>query len=319
MATAYLFPGQGSHYVGMGRELYDREPVARAVFAEADAQLGFPLSQLCFDGPEEALTDTAVQQPALFTTGLAAWATIHSRWVGAPSLDSDPALMAAPDFLAGHSLGEITALTAAGAITFADGLALVRRRGELMKLAGERQPGGMAAVLGLDAPEVRDICARAATETGQVVQIANDNCPGQIVISGHEEALAQAMALLSEAGARKVVRLPITIAAHSPLMASVADEFAAAIDATPMVDARVPVVANVSAAPICTPDEIRAELKAQLTSPVRWTESIRFLAGQGVDSYVEVGPGDVLLGLVKRIDRGASRLKIDTGGTNGAA
>ena len=296
MPTAVLFPGQGSQFVGMGRDLYDREPVARALFDEADALLGFALSKLCFEGPEEALTDTAVQQPALFTTSLAAWAILQQR---------DAA------YVAGHSLGEFSALAAAGALTFADGLALVRRRGELMKLAGECRPGGMAAVLGLDAAPVAEQCARATAEIGHYVGIANDNCPGQIVISGHLAALARAMALLSDAGARKVVRLPISIAAHTPLMASVADEFAAAVDATALAEARIPLIANVSARPICAPDDIRAELKAQLTSPVAWTDSVRFLAEQGVDTYMEVGPGDVLLGLVKRIDRAAQRVKFE--------
>ena len=301
MSTAFLFPGQGSQFVGMGRELVDREPVARALFDEADSRLGFPLSRICFEGPEEALTDTVVQQPALFTTSLAAWAVLSERG------QADAA------YLAGHSLGEFSALAAAGALRFADGLALVRRRGELMKLAGERQPGGMAAILGLDAAPVAELCATAAAETGRYVGVANDNCPGQVVITGDETALARAMTLLGQAGARKVVRLPISIAAHSPLMDSVGGEFAAAVRAAPLVTARIPVVANVTARPITTPDEIRAELTAQLTAPVRWTESVRHLGALGVDAYVEVGPGDVLLGLVKRIDRAATRTKFDPG------
>lgn len=299
MSTAILFPGQGSQSVGMGRELYDRELVARALFDEADERLGFALSRLCFEGPEDALTDTAVQQPALFTTSLAAWAVLRQRG------EAEAA------YVAGHSLGEFSALAAAGALSFADGLALVRRRGELMKLAGERRPGGMAAVLGLDAEVVAELCARAAAEAGQYVGIANDNCPGQIVVSGHEAALAPALESLAAAGARKVVRLPISIAAHTPLMGSVADEFAAAVDATPVSEARIPAIANVTARPISTPDEIRAEFKAQLTSPVAWTDSIRYLGERGIDTYLEIGPGDILLGLVKRIDRGAQRVKFE--------
>jgi [acyl-carrier-protein] S-malonyltransferase len=299
MATAFLFPGQGSQFVGMGRDLYDREPAARALFDEADERLGFDLSRRCFNGPEEALTDTAVQQPALFTTSLAAWTVIQQRGAAEAA------------YLAGHSLGEFSALAAAGAFSFADGLALVRRRGELMKLAGQRRPGGMAAVLGLDAALVADLCARAAAETGEYVGLANDNCPGQIVISGHQTALARALELLTAAGARKLVRLPISIAAHTPLMDSVAEEFAAAVDAVPLNEARVPVVANTTAQPIHTPDQIRAELKAQLTAPVAWTATINYLAAQGVATYVEVGPGDVLLGLVKRIHREAERVKFE--------
>jgi [acyl-carrier-protein] S-malonyltransferase len=299
MSTACLFPGQGSQFVGMGRELVAQEPAARAVFDEADSLLGFALSRICFDGPEEALTDTAVQQPALYTTSLAAWTVLLARGDVHPT------------YLAGHSLGEISALAAAGALSFAGGLVLVRRRGELMKLAGERRPGGMAAVLGLDAAPVAGVCAKVAAETGRFVGVANDNCPGQIVITGDVTALAEAVDRLSKAGARKMVRLPITIAAHSPLMNSVSEEFAAAVDEASWSDARIPVIANVTARPISAPEEMRAELKAQLTSPVAWTDSIRFLSAARVDTYLEVGPGDVLLGLVKRIDRSAGRVKFE--------
>lgn len=281
----------------MGHDFYMRSPEARAVFDQADAQLGFALSTLCFDGPEDALTDTINQQPALFVTSLAAWQTMQAQGWELPA------------FMAGHSLGEFSALVAAGSIAFADGLKLVRRRGELMKQAGEREPGAMAAVLALETAVVHNLCRQASEETGQVVQLANDNCPGQLVISGDKTALTRAMVLAQEAGARKVVQLPITIAAHSPLMASVAAEFAQVVDETPVHPPKIPVIGNVTAQPLLTAEAVRAEVKAQLTSPVAWTDSINYMAAQGVAAFVEVGAGDVLLGLVKRINRRAQRIK----------
>jgi [acyl-carrier-protein] S-malonyltransferase len=295
VGVAFLFPGQGSQHVGMGLELFQAQPVSRAVFDQADEQLGFSLSDLCFNGPEEELTDTINQQPALLVVSIAA---LRAMQAGGS---------ADPDFVAGHSLGEFSALVAAGSLTFAGGLALVRRRGELMKEAGERQPGAMAAVLALEPAQVVDICAEAAEKTGRPLQLANDNCPGQLVISGDQTAVAEAMTLAQAAGARKVVQLPISIAAHSELMRSAAHEFALAVDDTPISPPRMPVIGNVSAQPLTTPAAIRAELKAQLTAPVRWTESMSYLVQQGVDTVYEVGPGDVLLGLMKRIDRSVNR------------
>jgi [acyl-carrier-protein] S-malonyltransferase len=216
-----------------------------------------------------------------------------------------------PEYAAGHSLGEFSALAAAGSLSFADGLALVRRRGELMKAAGEMQPGGMAAVLGLDADVIAPLCREAAETTGQPVQVANDNCPGQVVISGHQFALEEAVKRIEAAGARKIVRLPITIAAHSALMLPAAEAFGEAIGVTSITAPTIPVIANVSARPLTTAADIRTELKAQLTSPVAWTDSINYLGRQGVDTFVEVGPGDVLLGLVKRINRQARRVKFE--------
>ena len=304
MSTAFLFPGQGSQHVGMGLELYQQLPTARAVFDQADAQLGFALSALCFEGPEEQLTDTINQQPALFVASMAMW-----QAMGDDPLGPDGNGWPKPAFVAGHSLGEFSALAAAGALSFSDGLKLVRRRGELMKAAGECEPGAMAAILALDVRAVENICNQASELTGRPVQVANDNCPGQVVISGDDVALPKAMELAQVAGARKVVKLPITIAAHSSLMVSAAAEFAQMVDETPIQPPRVPVIANVTAEPLVTPAAIREELKAQLTSAVAWTASINYLIQQGVDTFVEVGPGDVLLGLVKRIDRKAKRMK----------
>ena len=299
--TAFLFPGQGSQTVGMGRELAEASVKARDIFAEADELLGFKLSELCWDGPEDILNDTYNTQPALFTCSIAALHCVEE-------LVSDYT----PAYAAGHSLGEITALVAAQALEFEDGLELVRERGRLMKLADQRQPGGMAAVLGLDTPQLAEICAAASSGEDNVVQVANDNCPGQVVISGHETALETAMAVAKETGARRVVRLPISIAAHSPLMVSVADEYQQAVDRMPFVVPVSTVIANSTVTPLTDSNQIRNELHGQLTRPVRWTETIQYLREQGVSNFVEVGPGDILTGLVKRIDRSTNRFSAGT-------
>ena len=298
-AIAWQFPGQGSQFVGMGQDLVGAFPEAADIFRAADDILGFPLSRLCFEGPEADLTDTINAQPAIFVHSAAVLAVLRHRGNGM-----------LPAFVAGHSLGEYSALYAAGALEFADALRLVRERGRLMKLAGERQPGGMAAVLGLDLDTVRDICERARAETSSPVQVANDNCPGQVVISGALPGLERAMTLAQSAGARKVVRLAVSIAAHSPLMQVVQDEFAAAVRATPMRAPQVPVVMNATARPTTDVTEIRERLVAQLTSPVRWTDSVRFMRDQGVDTLMEIGPGDVLTKLARRIDRGLQRITL---------
>lgn len=290
--VAVVFPGQGSQWVGMGQDLVQVYPAAKETFAEADECLGFALSRLCFEGPEEALNDTLNTQPAIFTTSLAVWRTLHrAGWAVHPA------------FAAGHSLGEYSALVAAGALTFADGLRLVRERGRLMKLAGERNPGGMAAILQLDAETLTDICRQASQTTGKVVQVANYNSPGQVVISGDQSALEQAMRLAQAAGARRVTRLAVSIASHSLLMAVVSDEFRRAVDTTPLEQPQLPVVANVTARPLSGVENIRRELVAQLTSSVRWVESVQYMAEQGVTRFIEVGPKEVLTGLIPRINK----------------
>ena len=297
-ATAFLFPGQGSQFVGMGRALADQHAEARAVFAQADQVLGFALSRLCFEGPEAELTDTLNAQPAILTDSIAALRVIEAR---AP--DTQPA------FVAGHSLGEFSALVAAGALAFTDALTLVRERGRLMKQAGEVAPGGMAAILNLDRDALAAACEEASRATGKRVQIANDNSPGQIVISGDKAALDKAMELAKAKGARRVIRLPVSIAAHSHLMAMIARSFRGDLDGVPFGPMRVPVIGNVYACPIDYAD-LRDELEAQLTSPVRWTESIQYLVSQGVTRFIEVGPKDVLAGLARRIDSSVSVMSV---------
>lgn len=287
---AYLFPGQGSQYVGMGKDLYDGFPPARAVFDCADSIAGFGLSRLCFEGPAEELNDTANTQPALLVTSIAMLRVLEGRG------------MAIPAYVAGHSMGEFSALVAAGALTFEDGLRLVRERGRLMKEAGEKSPGGMAAIIGLERETLEEVCAAARQESSEYVGVANDNCPGQLVISGNKAALERAMALAKERGARRAIPLAVSIPAHSPLMAEAAAEFKRVLDATPFQRPAIPIVANATAGPLTDPNDIREALGRQLTSPVRWTESVRWMVAQGVTRFVEIGPKDVLTGLVKRID-----------------
>ena len=288
-----LFPGQGSQEVGMGEEIVAHSPAAAAIFQQADDILGFPLSQLCFQGPEDELTDTINVQPALLTAAIAALRAVEEQ------LGHSIAAAAA----AGHSLGEYSALVAAGSLSFEDALRLVRERGRLMKLAGERAPGGMAAIIALETEKIAEICQQASNESEGVVVIANDNCPGQVVISGNEDALNRAMELAKEAKARKVVRLAVSIAAHSPLMAAVQDEFAAAVAQADIRPPQFPVIANITAQPLTDVDDIRQELVGQLQNSVQWTKSMQYLIAQGHETFIEFGPGKVLAGLMKRIDR----------------
>ncbi len=299
--TALLFPGQGSQAVGMGASLAAHYPAARAIFAEADDLLGLAFSTLCWEGPEDQLNDTYNTQPALYITSIATLRALESA-LGAVR----------PALLAGHSLGELTALTAAGALPFADGLRLVRERGRLMRQAGADQPGAMAAVLGLDPEAIEAVCAQAAAETGAPLVLANDNCPGQIVISGAVEALERGMELATAAGAKKVVKLAVSIASHSPLMAPASAQFAQAVAAATLLPPAIPVIANVTARPLESPDAIRAELEAQLTASVRWTETIQHMLEAGITRFIEIGSGDVLSGLVKRIDRSAERVTLNS-------
>lgn len=299
--SALVFPGQGSQVVGMGADIAAAYPLAAQTFAEASDILGFDLATLCFNGPDADLNDTTNTQPALYVMGVALLRVLQAERPDA-----------APKLVAGHSLGELTALTAAGSLAFADGVKLVRTRGVLMAEAGKRSPGAMAALLGLDADTVRDVCAQASAQTGQVLVLANDNCPGQIVISGDDAALDVGMELAKAAGAKRAVKLAVSIAAHSPLMASASDEFRQAVAATPFAAPRVPIIGNVTAAPLETIEAIRAELDQQLTQSVRWTESVQAMRAAGVQHFYELGPKDVLNGLIKRIDREAASTPVNS-------
>jgi [acyl-carrier-protein] S-malonyltransferase len=293
--TAFIFPGQGSQAVGMGKDLAAQYPVAKRTFEEADSILGFDLFRLMTDGPAEELNDTLNTQPALFAHSIAAhrvFSTLHSSGQN-------------PAALAGHSLGELSALTAAGACSFADGLRLVRRRAELMKRAGELAPGGMAAILNLDIPVLDKVCAEASTPD-EMVQVANDNCPGQVVISGSKPAVERAMAAAKSAGAKRALPLAVSIAAHSKLMASIQEEWNDAVAAANFTPMQILVVGNVHAQPLANEAAARADIIAQMQSRVRWTESVQYLISNGINTFVEVGTGAVLGGLVKRIAEGVT-------------
>lgn len=296
--TTLIFPGQGSQYVGMGSELALEFPEAKEIFKEADDMLGFPISELMWKGPEEDLNDTVNTQPALYIHSMAAYRIFTNRYPGFQ-----------PAFVAGHSLGEISALSAAGALSFNEGLGLVRVRGELMKRAGELSPGGMAAILGLDIPTLEKICSEASRED-ELVQVANDNCPGQVVISGAKPAVERAITFAKSAGAKRGVPLAVSIAAHSPLMNSIQLEWDNVVDTCAMNNPTVPVIGNVHANSLTTADSLRADLKDQMSSRVRWTESVEKMFEMGTRVFIEVGSGNVLIGLIRRIERDTGRFSI---------
>jgi [acyl-carrier-protein] S-malonyltransferase len=287
--TAFVFPGQGSQAVGMGQELAAAYPQAKQTFDEADDILGFALSRLMWEGPDTDLNDTVNTQPALFLHSIAAQRVFSHVY---------PQFL--PASVAGHSLGELSALSAARAMSFADGLRLVQKRGELMKRAGVHSPGSMAAILGLDIPALEKVCQEASS-ADEIVQVANDNCPGQVVISGAKTAVERAIAGAKAAGAKRGIPLAVSIAAHSPLMASIQDEWNQAVDACEMSDPTVPVIGNVHAKPMTIASELRADIKAQMSSRVRWTESVQEMLKNGTQAFVEVGSGSVLTGLIRRI------------------
>lgn len=298
--TALLFPGQGSQQAGMGADLAARYPSAAQVFEVADRVYGEPFSRLFEDAA--ALDRTENTQPALYIVGVAALRALESA-LGVAAITPLAAI--------GHSLGEFTALTAAGALSFEDGLRLVRKRGQLMAAAGEAQPGAMAALLGAEVDAVRAICDAASTSTGQPVVLANDNCPGQVVISGAASAVDAALALAKARGIKRAVKLAVSVAAHSPLMAQAAESFRQTLESVTFQMPRFPVIGNTTAAALTTPAEIMAELSAQLTGSVRWTESVQALRALGAQTFLELGAKDVLTGLLKRIHKEAVGVAIN--------
>lgn len=291
---ALLFPGQGSQAVGMGQSLLDESAVARAVFGEAEDILGFELTRLCLEGPAEDLADTYNTQPALLTVSIAILRETAARMGDRLPL---------PAAFAGHSMGEYSALVAAGTLTFADGLRLVRERGRLMREAGLRNPGRMAAVLGMDADSLAALCRDIADDCGEVVQVANDNSPAQQVVSGTVAAVAQLEQQAPDRGARRVVPLDVSIAAHCPLMASAAEGMARAVAAVEIREPVAPVVLNTTAEPSRDPAAIRRELVDQMTGGVLWRTSVQRIADLGVTAMAELGSGNVLSGLNRRIVR----------------
>lgn len=286
---AFVFPGQGSQYVGMGAELAEHSVAARQVFAEADQALGFSLSTLCFTGPEEELRLTVNTQPAILTVSVAVLRALEEKLPGVP-----------PAFVAGHSLGEYSALVAAGALGFADAVRTVRARGQYMEEAVPSGQGAMAAVLGMDRAELERVC-KEVSASGAPVQLANLNCPGQIVISGSAEGVKLAGEKAREHGAKRVMPLNVSGPFHSSLMEPAKAKLERVLASVPIADAAVPVVANVSARPVQQADEIKRSLVQQVSSPVLWEDSVQYMVEQGVNTFVEIGPGKVLAGLIKKI------------------
>jgi [acyl-carrier-protein] S-malonyltransferase len=298
--VAWVFPGQGSQEVGSGADLYEASPAACLVFDQADAALGFPLSDLCFHGPEEALRQTINAQPAIMAVSLACLAAAREAGL----VGSGRARLGEPVFVAGHSLGEYTALVAAGVLEMEDGFRLVRERGRLMQMAGERQPGTMAALLGLDEEVVGEVCR----ETG--AQVCNLNAPGQTVVGGTLAAVEAALGLARRRGARRAIPLSVSGAFHTDLMAPAVEGMARALVGTALCDPRVPVIANGSGRPVTSAGQVREELLYQLAHPVQWQRSVEHMAGAGVATFVEIGPGQVLTGLIRRIVPGARLVNV---------
>ncbi len=294
--VAFVFPGQASQYSGMGKDLADKFPVARAVFEEADKSLGFSISKICFEGTEDELKLTANTQPAILTVSVAAYRVLAERGIS-------------PDYVAGHSLGEYSALVASGALKFADAVRLVRKRGQYMQEAVPSGQGAMAAILGISPAVVQDACKRAAE--GEICSAANLNSPEQTVISGHANAVKRAVEIASQSGAKRAVILPVSAPFHSALMMPAQEKLEKDLASTQFSDLQIPLVTNVDADSIRKGEEARQSLVRQVSMPVRWEESMRMLLDEGVRTFVEVGPGRVLTGIMRQIERSVTTLNVE--------
>ena len=325
--VAFLFPGQGSQAVGMGADIFEASPAARWVFESADAALGIALSNLCFQGPEDVLRETVNAQPAIVTVSLALLAALQEAFSEYASSWSSPLV---PSYTAGHSVGEYAALVASDALHLNEAVRLVRERGRLMHYEGTVCPGGMAAVIGMDAETLQEICREATAQSvanlardahpgqGQVT-IANFNAPGQIVISGEQGALNLAMELAKARGAKRVIPLAVSGAFHSPVMQPAATGLAQAIEGADVHKAAIPVIGNIGATPLTEAQAIREELAQQIAAPVQWIRTIEYLVNTGVTTFIEIGPGQALTGMVKRIAKGVTTMNVSSASDIGKA